>query len=96
MSTLLYLIPAIFVLAAMAFVVSLFWAATGSPDVNGDPERDAGQIDDEPKPQMVLCMDCGHIIRHGTKPASHGICIHCVQRRRAHRNAETFSLKPSH
>ena len=31
--------------ASAAFIAALIWAAKGSPDVNGDPERDSGLSD---------------------------------------------------
>lgn len=38
---------AIVSLGVGALVLSILWVAAGSPDVNGDPERDAGYSEDE-------------------------------------------------
>lgn len=44
---------ALILLSLLAFALLLFamiaicWAASGSPDVNGDPERDSGLTDEE-------------------------------------------------
>lgn len=41
-------------LVGLAFVFLLIWIAKGEPDVNGDPERDAGWTDRELRLQGYL------------------------------------------
>lgn len=54
--------------SALAITV---WVASGEPDVNGDPEADAGG-------QLVVCSWCHRIIRSGDIPISHGACPNCA------------------
>lgn len=41
----LLLIVTLVAVAAMAFTALLLWMGKGSPDVNGEKERDAGRVD---------------------------------------------------
>ena len=41
------ILAGVVLLIGVFVVISICWAASGSPDVNGDPERDSGLDDDD-------------------------------------------------
>lgn len=71
---------------ACLFIFAVGSIAANEPDVNGDPERDAGMSESDLRRDYVwgptvVCMDCGAQIRAGTGVISHGLCPSCHRRR---------------
>jgi len=93
MIALLYLLAGVGALALLSTLVFalLCWIGRGSPDVNGDPERDSGCPSGTP---VIVCSWCHSALDADKRrvPTTHGLCLDCVPRVERENGLEAGSL----